>query len=127
METLQKNTLNTLLNEYAEINSMIETLKTAKKAEKTTSSPVTFSLSDCFPKMDDSAIRIEFALPYRSRVTVTVFDSMGSVVEAPYFDEMMNSGTFECNVDRSGLDTGTYFYSLTANDEVISTKKLVLV
>jgi hypothetical protein len=86
-------------------------------------------VSQNHPNPFNSDTWIEFDLPRRSRITVTVYNLLGQQVDVLVTDELP-AGSHSINwhgTDRRGktLPTGVYFYRLQAG-EFVETKKMLL-
>ena len=57
-------------------------------------------------------------------VTLKVYDVMGRVVQT-LVNESLQPGTYEASFDGSSLNSGVYFYKITAGD-FSETRKLIL-
>lgn len=68
---------------------------------------------------------VRFNLVKRQRVKLTIHDVSGRTVTA-LCDEVMGTGIHQIELDGSGLAVGIYFCMLTAGDQVIS-RKIVLI
>ena len=86
--------------------------------------PVTFGLAQNYPNPFNPSTTIRFALPERSRVTLTVFNALGQQV-ATLVNGTEDAGHHEVKFDGSGMASGVYFYRLQAGD-FAQTKMLIL-
>lgn len=87
--------------------------------------PDRFALSQNFPNPFNPTTKINFAVPYRSFVTLKVFDMNGREVSS-LVNNTLQAGTYQYDFDGSSLTSGTYFYKLETSD-FTSTKKLILI
>jgi hypothetical protein len=87
--------------------------------------PREFSLSQNYPNPFNPSTRIKYSIATDGKVTLKVYDLMGSEV-ATLVDEFRPSGNHEIVFDASGLTSGTYFYTLTA-DGFMTTKKMIVI
>lgn len=87
--------------------------------------PDRFELSQNFPNPFNPTTKINFAVPYRSFVTLKVFDMNGREVSS-LVNNTLQAGTYQYEFDGSALTSGTYFYKLETSD-FTSTKKLILI
>lgn len=91
--------------------------------------PDGFALAQNFPNPFNAETRIQYTLPKRSHVSVTVYNLLGQQVKR--WDDMSQStGTYQITWDGRGDDgatlaSGVYFYRLETGD-FSDTKKMVL-
>ena len=88
-----------------------------------------FYLSDNYPNPFNPTTNIRYAVPAIGAkqalpVQLKVYDVLGNEV-ATLVNEKRQPGSYEVIFDASGLSSGMYFYSLTANT-FSSTKKMIL-
>ncbi len=91
--------------------------------------PSGFTLAQNYPNPFNPSTTIEFDVPRRSAVTLSVFNILGQEVRR-LIDNSLAAGTYRLEWDgktSGGQDAGSgvYFYKLTSGDVVIS-KKMVL-
>ena len=89
------------------------------------STPDKFNLSQNFPNPFNPATKIEFQISNQSDVNLTVFDISGRLVST-LVNKNLQAGYYKIEFDGSKLSSGTYFYTLKADNNV-SVKKMVLV
>ena len=87
--------------------------------------PEIFALEQNYPNPFNPSTRIQYSVPERSEVSLTVYDIMGVEV-ASLVDEVKEAGNYETGFDASGLPSGMYLYKLRAGNVVLS-KKMLLV
>jgi len=89
-------------------------------------SPLTeFNLEQNFPNPFNPSTRISFSIANNERVTLKVYDILGTEVAELISNEQRAAGSYEVNFDASRLASGTYIYKLQAGD-FIQTKKMIL-
>jgi len=92
--------------------------------------PASYALMQNYPNPFNPVTMIRFAIPMDSRlrgndkVVLKVYDMLGREVRT-LVNEMLEPGTYELRFDGSGLNSGVYFYRLTAGD-FTETRKMVL-
>lgn len=91
--------------------------------------PETFSLSQNYPNPFNPTTQINFEIPVRSRVTLTIYNVLGQKVTT-LVDKEMSAGRYiaDWNSASDGgtmVASGVYFYKLEAGD-FIQTRKMVL-
>jgi hypothetical protein len=86
--------------------------------------PKVFSLSQNYPNPFNPMTTIEFAIPKEAKVTLKIYDALGSEIETIVNDKM-EPGYYKYQWNASGNASGIYFYRLTAGS-FVSTKKLIL-
>jgi hypothetical protein len=86
--------------------------------------PLDYRLYHNYPNPFNPSTTIRYQLPWRSHVTLTIFNVLGQKV-ALLADEIMEAGSHTVVFDASALPSGFYFYRLTAGDYV-QTRKMVL-
>ena len=87
--------------------------------------PKEFKLEQNFPNPFNPTTKIQYQLPTDSRVTLKVYDILGSEV-ATLVNEEQEAGYKEVQFNGSNIASGMYVYRLQAND-YISTKKMLMV
>ncbi|UCE20166.1 MAG: T9SS type A sorting domain-containing protein [Gemmatimonadota bacterium] len=86
--------------------------------------PEEFVLSENYPNPFNPETSIDFGLPEQSQVRVTVYNTLGGVVEV-LVDETLDSGYYRVTWDAAGLPSGVYFYRIEAGS-FTETKRMVL-
>ncbi|MBS1513782.1 MAG: T9SS type A sorting domain-containing protein [Bacteroidetes bacterium] len=86
--------------------------------------PSKYSLSQNYPNPFNPVTNIEFSLPEKSFVKLSVYDISGRQV-AQLVNENLSAGTFKYDFNAENLTSGTYFYKLET-DKFSETKKMIL-
>jgi Secretion system C-terminal sorting domain len=87
--------------------------------------PDRFNVAQNYPNPFNPATTINYSIPSRSFVTITVYDVLGRKV-ATLANYEQEAGTHQIKFDGSSFPSGIYFYRLTAGKN-IAVKKMVLV
>ena len=86
--------------------------------------PDEFSLSQNYPNPFNPVTTIKFGIPKEVKVTLKVYDALGSEVTT-IVNQELGPGYYLYEWNGAQYSNGVYFYSLTA-DRFVSTKKLIL-
>lgn len=86
--------------------------------------PVSYSLEQNYPNPFNPVTTIEFSIPAKEFVKLSVFNALGQEV-AVLVNEVRTAGTHEISWDAGGVNSGVYFYRLTSG-EFTETKKMIL-
>jgi hypothetical protein len=90
----------------------------------TTEFPAHFILTQNYPNPFNPSTTINYAIPARARVTLSVFNMLGQKVAELVKDEQ-TAGSYSVTFDGTRLASGVYFYRLEAGS-FVQTKKLIL-
>lgn len=77
--------------------------------------PSEFYLGQNYPNPFKDKTTIKYCVAYKSKVRITVFDSEDKIIKK-LVDEVKDAGTYEIEIDNSGLATGTYYYLIEVGD-----------
>ncbi|MBS1551449.1 MAG: T9SS type A sorting domain-containing protein [Bacteroidetes bacterium] len=88
--------------------------------------PSRFELSQNYPNPFNPSTKINFSLPFDSKVTLKIYDISGKLVSTLINNEFKTADYYTVNFNGVNLSSGTYFYSLQSGDN-IDTKKMVLI
>lgn len=86
--------------------------------------PKEFTLYQNYPNPFNPSTTIKFALPFESKVKISVYNLVGELVSV-LLDKEIETGYHEVNFDASRLASGVYLYRIKAG-EFVQTKKLIL-
>jgi ligand-binding sensor domain-containing protein len=86
--------------------------------------PVQSNLYQNYPNPFNPSTTIRYALPARSHVALSVFNTLGQRV-ATLVNEIQEAGYHDVRFDGSNLSSGVYFYKLQAGS-FVQTKKLLM-
>ncbi len=91
--------------------------------------PSAYSVSQNYPNPFNPSTKIDYALPFDSRVSIKVYDINGREV-ATIVDNNQNAGAYSVSFNASGLSSGACFYRISASGNgrnFTETKKMILV
>jgi hypothetical protein len=91
--------------------------------------PTKYDLSQNYPNPFNPVTKINYDLPYDSRVNIKLFDMSGREV-ATLINDVKAAGYYTINYNASNLSSGVYFYKISAEGNgrsFNSTKKMVLI
>lgn len=100
------------------------TLLTAIRQTET-NVPNRFELAQNYPNPFNPSTVIEYTLPGKASVRLTVYNILGEKV-ATLVEGVMDPGTHEVIFNGDRLASGVYFYRLSANGNTFLTKKMML-
>lgn len=92
--------------------------------------PKAFNLSQNYPNPFNPVTKIDFDLPFDSKVSIIVYDMLGREVKNLVSGESKQAGFYTVDFNASNLASGLYFYRMIANSQnnnFIFTKKMVIV
>ncbi|MBX2990421.1 MAG: T9SS type A sorting domain-containing protein [Bacteroidetes bacterium] len=87
--------------------------------------PDGFALGQNYPNPFNPSTRIVFTVPQQSLVTLRVHNLLGQIVATPVHEEL-SPGEYAVNWNASGLSSGTYFYSLTDGQRMLTRRMILL-
>ncbi len=91
--------------------------------------PVKFDLSQNYPNPFNPSTKINFDLPYDSKVNIKLFDMSGREVGA-LVNDVRTAGYYTVDFNASNVSSGVYFYRISAEgsgNNFTMTKKMMLV
>lgn len=109
-----------------------ETNRSAQPAGFTILPPDGFTIEQNYPNPFNSTTTIPVDVPEDSRLTLQIFDINGQKVREPYYDRQFNAGSYDTEVDFSGLASGIYIYRFvveptSGNDVYMESKKMTFI
>ncbi len=91
--------------------------------------PAKFDLSQNYPNPFNPATKIDFSLPFESKVKMIIYDVTGREIKT-IVNEIRTAGYHTVQFDASLLCSGMYFYRIIANTngkDFIDTKKMLVI
>ncbi len=86
--------------------------------------PENISVSQNYPNPFNPITTIQYVLPQRSDVQITIYDLLGKKVMT-LMSEMQDAGYKTVQWDATNIPSGTYFYQIKAGD-FVQTRKMIL-
>ncbi|MBL7127774.1 MAG: T9SS type A sorting domain-containing protein [Ignavibacteria bacterium] len=86
--------------------------------------PMEYELHANYPNPFNPITRIDYSLPYNSKVSIQIFDVVGREV-ATLVDDKLKAGYYSIDFNASNLSSGIYYYRMIAGD-FSAIKKMVL-
>ncbi|MFA7288998.1 MAG: T9SS type A sorting domain-containing protein [Melioribacteraceae bacterium] len=112
---MTKNSPQITINEIAFNRLIIEPLEM----------PISYQLMQNYPNPFNPATIIKYGIPERSNVRITIFNSIGEVIET-LTNEIKEPGFYEAKWNAAAFASGVYFYRITT-DHFTDIKKMILV
>ncbi len=94
-------------------------------AKRSPGAPSAVTIGGAFPNPFNAQTKIEFTIPTRTEVDLTIYDVRGKAVETLIHDRLP-AGTYALRWDASDVPSGTYFAVLTTPDAKVR-ERLMLV
>ena len=88
--------------------------------------PVRFKLHQNYPNPFNPVTTIKFDLPKNTNVKLTIYDALGREIFT-VINEKLKAGSYTLDWDAANCPSGVYFYRLSADGNVVDTKKMVLI
>lgn len=83
-----------------------------------------YQLSQNYPNPFNPATKIKFSIPASSHVTLKVYNNVGQEIST-LVNENLNSASYEVDWNASELNSGVYYYKISASD-FTEVKKMIL-
>lgn len=87
--------------------------------------PLTYRLEQNYPNPFNPSTNIQFSLPQKGNVRLTVFNNIGEKV-AELVNSTLNAGVHTINFNAAGLSSGIYLYRFESGNIVLSGKMNLL-
>lgn len=87
--------------------------------------PTEFALYQNYPNPFNPFTKIRYHLPKKSKVTIKVYDILGSEV-MELVNEQKEAGAYESELNATQLSSGTYIYRIIA-ENFVQSKKMILI
>lgn len=93
--------------------------------QEPTVTPSAFALFQNYPNPFNPSTTIRFEIPFRSKVLLEVYSSLGKKIATVVNDEL-DKGVYASSFNGTGLASGIYFYVLQSSSGIQSRKMLLL-
>jgi len=91
---------------------------------KNNTMPAEYSLFQNYPNPFNPVTTIEYSIPQRCSVEITIYDILGREISS-FFEKEKSIGHYNIKFNASNLASGVYFYRMKAGN-YIETKKMIL-
>lgn len=116
-------------NNYLEIFSNSDSTCTVQPSLSSNYSDIEFSiiyiLKQNFPNPFNPNTRIDYYLPNSTFITIKIYNILGKEVRV-LIKNFQNAGNHSIEINSNDLSSGIYFYQMKINDQIIDTKKMIL-
>ncbi len=87
--------------------------------------PLIFSLSQNYPNPFNPTTKINYSVPFDSKVTISVYSITGELV-AELVNDFVSAGSYSIDFDGSNIASGMYIYKMSAGN-FTQTNKMMLI
>jgi hypothetical protein len=87
--------------------------------------PLTFNLSQNYPNPFNPNTKINYSVPFDSKVTISVYSVTGELV-MELVNDNVSSGSYSVDFDGSNLASGMYIYKMTAGNFTQTNKMMLM-
>lgn len=127
----QENTLfcgagGTVMSDAHSFATLVLGATVAIEEEKLDELPTEFALEQNYPNPFNPATTIEYSLNRAGNVSLDVFNLLGQRVAA-LVNEPRAAGTYRINWEADDLSSGMYIYQLRVDDQLVSSRTMMLV
>lgn len=112
-------------NIFFDISNTNFIISTATGISNQEAAPLTFKLAQNFPNPFNPTTMINFVVPQKSTVTLSIYDMSGKLVSQLIENEIKTEGSYTYEFDGNNLASGMYVYRLSAG-KFTETRKMIL-
>lgn len=87
--------------------------------------PTEYALYQNYPNPFNPSTTIRISVKSESTIRLTVYNMLGELV-SELENAKLTAGNYEYSFDRQNLTSGTYVYRLEADNEIIGTRKMIM-
>ena len=93
--------------------------------EKKSGLPFKYKLFNNYPNPFNASTRISYSILFSDFVTIKIYDMLGREIQT-LIHKFQVSGSYSVNFNANDLTSGVYFYTLRVGDDMVETKKMLL-
>lgn len=97
----------------------------SQEVEVNTEIPSSFSLSQNYPNPFNPTTKINYSVPFDSKVTISVYSVTGELI-MELVNDNVSSGSYSVDFDGSNLASGMYIYKMTAGNFTQTNKMMLM-
>ncbi len=97
----------------------------SQEIEVNTAIPTSFSLSQNYPNPFNPTTKINYSVPFDSKVTISVYSITGELV-MELVNENVSAGSYSVDFNGSNLASGMYIYKMTAGNFTQTSKMMLM-
>jgi len=97
----------------------------SQEVEVNTAIPTSFSLSQNYPNPFNPTTKINYSVPFDSKVTISVYSITGELV-MELVNENVSAGSYSVDFNGSNLASGMYIYKMTAGNFTQTSKMMLM-
>lgn len=97
----------------------------SKEVEVNTEMPTTFALSQNYPNPFNPTTKINYSVPFDSKVTISIYSVTGELVKE-LVNDFVAAGSYSVDFNGSDLASGMYIYRMVAGSFVQTHKMMLL-
>ena len=112
-------------NIFFDLSNVNFIISTATGISNLEAEPLTFKLAQNFPNPFNPTTMINFVIPQKSSVTLSIYDMSGKLVSQLIKNETKTEGSYTYEFDGNNLSSGMYVYKLSAG-KYTETRKMIL-
>lgn len=104
----------------------VPVIPTSNESAEDISIPSEFSLDQNYPNPFNPSTNISYTIARPAAISIQVYNSIGALV-ATINQGTQVPGSYTATFDASHLATGLYIYALSVDNQVLSSKKMLLI
>src|SRR5690606_36336074 len=97
----------------------------SQEVEINSSLPTSFSLSQNYPNPFNPTTKINYTVPFDSKVTISIYSITGELV-MDLVNDFVSAGSYSADFNGSNLASGMYIYKMTAGNFTQTNKMMLM-